>query len=527
MKNFRYAGFKTSIAEEGMIKVDEKENIRRLFFIKRYSVRRIAREYHYSRKTVRKAIQDSAIPEYHLARPKPYRVMAPYLPIIQNWLAEDKARPEKQRHTATRIYARLVKEHGFTGGERTVQEHVRRLKQDLSELAIPLDFDPGIDAQCDWGEAEIYLKGELVTANYFCLKLCYSAKPFVMAFPTQRQEAFFEGHKQAFQWFEGVPARIGYDNLKTAVLKVLRGRNRIEQEAFTAFRSHYLFESRFAMPATPREQGKVESLVGYSRRNYFVPIPRVDSFEELNQLLRERLREDEAMAAPNRGKTVAEAWTEEKSRLLPLPRFPHRCCTSRSVGANRYCLVNFDNNRYSVPVEYGLRDKLTLHAYVWKVEIACGERIIATHKRSYDKDKDILEVEHYLPLLIKRPGAFPYARPIRQWQMPQIYRQFLEALSGRGQGEGIREFLQILSLGRAYGREQLEEAMQQALLERQIDSQRIRQLLVKEIGQDVPAVEEAARLNQPRVILPDLSQYDKLRPVLRPQDGQGAGIDGK
>jgi hypothetical protein len=198
------------------------------------------------------------------------------------------------------------------------------------------------------------------------------------------------------------------------------------------------------------------------------------------------------------------------------------------VGSNRYCLVNFDNNRYSVPVEYGLRSNLLLHAYVWKVEIACGERIIATHQRCYAKDQDILEVEHYLPLLIKRPGSFPYARPIRQWAMPQIYQQFLEALAARGQGEGVREFLQVLSLGRAYGREQLEEAMQQALLERQVDSGRIRQLIAKDLSQEATVSRVVRGLNQPRVILPDLSQYDKLRaPVLRPQDGQKEDRDGE
>jgi transposase len=508
--------------------VDEKETIRRLFFIQRKSIRWIAREYHYSRKTVRKAINDAGVPQYHLETPKPYRVMAPYLPIIQCWLEEDKRRPEKQRHTATRVYTRLVAEKGFQGGKRTVQEHVRRLKQDLTELAIPLDFDPGAEAQCDWGEAEIYLQGKPVTANIFCMKLCYSNKPFVMAFPTQRQEAFFEGHRRSFEWYGGVPARVGYDNLKTAVLKVLRGRNRIEQEAFTALRSHYLFESRFAMPATPREQGKVENLVGYMRRNYLVPVPEVDSFEELNQILRERLREDDERSSPGKGMTVGAAWAVEKAKLLPLPRFSHRCCISRSAGSNRFSLVNFDNNRYSVPVEYGLRNKLTLHAYVWKVEIACGERIIATHKRSYEKDKDILEVEHYLPLLIKRPGAFPYARPIRQWGIPGVYREFLEALSRRGQGEGVREFLQILYLGRAYGREQLEEAMKQALLEKRVDSQRVRQLIANDTSLNANTGSAAVLLSQSRVVLPDLSQYDELRaPVLRSQDGQGEGEDGK
>ena len=241
-----------------MIQVDEKENIRRLYFIKRRSIRWIARELQHSRKTIRKAVNDASVPQYHLTSSKSCPVMGPYLPTIENWLLEDKARPKNQRHTARRIYVRLVKEYGFTGSERTVREHVSKLRQDFSDIAIPLEFDPGADAQGDWGEALVYIAGKQVTAQVFCMKLCYSGKPFVMAFPTQRQEAFFEGQRQAFEWYEGVPARISYDNLTTAVLKVLRGKNRVEQEAFIAFRSHYLFGSHFATPAMPREQGKVD-----------------------------------------------------------------------------------------------------------------------------------------------------------------------------------------------------------------------------------------------------------------------------
>jgi transposase len=133
-----------------MIQVDEKEKIRRLYFIKRHSIRKIAKEHHYARKTVRKAIQDASVPEYHLSAPKPYPVMGSYLPIIERWLREDKLRPKKQRHTAHRIYERLIDEHGFTGCERTVRKHVGRLRQDFTEIAIPLEFDPGTDAQGDW-----------------------------------------------------------------------------------------------------------------------------------------------------------------------------------------------------------------------------------------------------------------------------------------------------------------------------------------------------------------------------------------
>ena len=489
-----------------MIQVDEKEAIRRLYFIRRHSQRRIARERHHSRKTVKKAIMDSSVPTYHLTRAKPCPVMGPYKEIIEGWLEEDRSRPKKQRHTAHRIYERLVSEYFFTGAERTVREYVRKLRFDLEEIAIPLEFDPGSDAQCDWGEAWVYMGDELTKVQAFCMKLCYSGKPFVMTFPTQRQEAFFEGHRQAFDWYGGVPARISYDNLATAVRKVLAGHNRKEQEAFIAFRSHYLFESHFATPGRPREQGRVESLVGYARRNYFVPVPRVKSYEELNQVLVERMLADEERRSPGGEMTVKEAFEREKGLLLPLPKYPYRCCVSIPVRPNRLSLVNFDGNRYSVPVEYGL-SQLMLHAYAWKVDIACGDRVIASHERCYGKGQDIMKVEHYLPLLLKRPGAFPYAKPVRHWQMPEVYREFLKALQVSRNGDSPREFLLVLSLGRSYGAEQLEGAMQQAIDEGRPDYERVRQLLTGNIN--------SGGINQPllenvRVILPDTGQFDRL-----------------
>ena len=489
-----------------MIQVEEKEQIRRLYFIKRHSIRRIAQEHHHSRKTVKKSIEDASVPEYRLSVPKPYPVMGPYLPVIERWLKEDISRPKKQRHTAHRIYERLVDEHGFNGSERTVREHVSRLRQDFSEIAIPLEFDPGSDAQGDWGEALIYLEGKPVTAQAFCMKLNYSGKPFVMAFPTQRQEAFFEGQRQAFEWFEGVPGRVSYDNMTTAVQKVLKGRNRIEQNGFIAFRSHYLFQSHFATPATPREQGRVENLVGYMRRNYFVPPPRVSSYEELNQMLLERLHKDDGRLSPGKEITIEEAWEAEKPKLLSLPPFPHRCCISRPVKANHYSLVSFDNNRYSVPVEYQ-RSKLILHAYAWKIEIGCGNRIIAAHRRYYGKKHDVMEIEHYLPLLMKRPGALPYAKPVRQ--MPEVYGDFLKAISIHHNGDSPRLFLRVLALGRHWGRINMEKAMIQALREGRTDVERVRQILLDDGPR--PAARDTVYMEKARVVLPDLSRFDLLR----------------
>ena len=340
-----------------------------------------------------------------------------------------------------------------------------------------------------------------------------------MAFPTQRQEVFFEGQRQAFEWYEGVPARIRYDNLTTAVHKVLRGRNREEQNALIAFRSHYLFESHFATPAQPQEQGRVESLVGYMRRNYFVPLPEVDSFEALNRMLLARLQEDDERPATGKETTIGAAWEAEKTRLLPLPRFPYRCCVSRPVQSNRLSLVIFDNHGYSVPVEYGF-NKLTLYAYAWRIEIACGDRVIAAHRRRYGKEPDAMEVEHYLPLLARRPGAFPYAKPVRQWEMPEVYRAFYETLCRNRNGDGVREFIQVLLMGRQVGREILERAMSQALAENRADSERIRQLVT---GTDAAGAHQGAPqdyLEQSRVVLPDLGQFDRLRATVAARGGE-------
>ena len=238
-----------------MIQVEEKETIRRLYFTQRHSIRQIAEERGHSRKTVKKAISDSSVPEYHLTKTRPSPVMDPFKAIIGQWLDQDRYQPPKQRHTAHRVYTRLVSEHRFTGGERTVRQYISRLKPTFRDMYIPLEFDPGSDAQCDWGEAFVYMRDKLIPVQVLCMKLSYSGKPFVEAFPTQRQEAFFEGQHQAFSWFQGVPARISYDNLTLAVQKVLRGRNRQEQQAFIAFRSHYLFSSLILpCPVIPRSK---------------------------------------------------------------------------------------------------------------------------------------------------------------------------------------------------------------------------------------------------------------------------------
>jgi transposase len=220
------------------------------------------------------------------------------------------------------------------------------------DVFLPLAFEPGQDAQCDWGEAIAVIGGIRQTVQVFVLRLCYSLRTFVMTFPTQRQESFLYAHVQAFKYFDGVPARISYDNLATAVKLAMekgKGRKRTENSTFVAFRSHYLFDSHFCTPRAGWEKGQVEHGVGFSRHNHMVPIPEADSFEALNTLLLERCLQDDKRRVNRQPMTIGEAWEKERSSLHPLPPFDYDCCEVVRVRLTPYSQATYETNRYSSP----------------------------------------------------------------------------------------------------------------------------------------------------------------------------------
>ena len=446
-----------------MIKVEEKEEIRKLYFRRRWSIRKIARELHHSRKTVRRALNDAGPPVYRRKVPAPERVLGPVKHIIDTYLKEDEKRPKKQRHTARRIYYRLVEEHGFKGSESTVRRYVRKVRGSRKEVFIPLEYDPGSCAQADWGEAYVIMQGVKTLVKIFCMKLCSSKKPFICVFPFEKQEAFFEGHKRAFEFFGGVPHTVIWDNLKVAVKKILKGKNRVEQISFIAFRSHYLFDSRFINPGCAHENGKAENLVGYVRRNFFVPLPQVENFGELNELLLKRCQKEDERVLPGSKESIGKMHQKEKEKLLPLPKWPFLCCTYHPVKANSLSYISFEQNRYSVPVRYAYHN-LMLKAFVDRVDIFYQEKLIASHRRLLGKGEESLNIFHYLPLLLKKPGAFYNARPLRSWQAPPIYREALDVLRRRyPDTKAEKEFIRILQLRKNGNKNKLEKAIKMAI----------------------------------------------------------------
>jgi len=247
-----------------MISVEKREQIRRAYFVESKSMRTIARELHCSRDTVKKAMASPEGEPYTMTRDRSAPVLGPYRARIDELLAESERMPRKQRYTGHKIYE-LIEAEGYNGSESGVRRYIgqQRREKRRPKVYLPLEFDPGRDAQADWGEAVTIIAGKEVVVQMFTLRLNYSRKLFVRAYPTQRQECFLDAHVHAFHHFGGVPHRISYDNLKTAVARILEGRNRLEQRTFVVFRSHYLFESHFCTPGFTtlhfRRDGGVES----------------------------------------------------------------------------------------------------------------------------------------------------------------------------------------------------------------------------------------------------------------------------
>ena len=200
-----------------MLTVHSYERIRHACVVEGKSIRQIGREYGHGYWTVHKALEQSEPQPYQLSQAKDAPVLGAYKEQIEAMLVENERLPRKQRYTSRKIY-RALRETGYQGAESTVRAYVSRRRKAVrrSALYLPLVFDPGIDAQVDWGEATVMLEGDAVVVQLFIMRLCSSRKLFVMAFPTQRQEAFLWGHVQAFAHFGGVPHRISYDNLKVA-----------------------------------------------------------------------------------------------------------------------------------------------------------------------------------------------------------------------------------------------------------------------------------------------------------------------
>ena len=512
-----------------MYEVTIRDAIRDWVLVQGRSQRSAARQFHVSRDTVaRLLVEAPEAPErrYRRTVPRATPVRDAVLAHLETWLRENaqlQRRAPKQRWTAHRMWVEL-RQMGIVVAESTVRQLVRELRaqeqldRGVAHAFIPLTFAPAQRGEVDFGHAVVCLAGQEQQVPFLAARLRYSGAMFLAAFPTERQDAFLLGQRWAFEFWGGVPKSVVYDNLKPAVAQLLRGHSRHEQQAFRHFHSVYGYEAVFANPHAGWEKGSVENLVGYARRTYFVPIPNAATFAELNALLLERCRADQhrVMAGIAHTRPIADLLAEERPQLVPLPAYPVEVGELREVLVRSTGRVRFETNDYSVPVRY-VGSRLTLKADPFTVRLFASAELVAEHPRSYARGQIVEDFRHYVPLLLDKPFAVPFASALQHGALPPAWETFRQRLvterAALGLHDGNREFARILHLCLTHSVAEVSAALELAAASSRYSADAVRQLL-RWADEPTPSREPldpsrypAYHLPQPR---PDLAAYNRL-----------------
>jgi transposase len=505
--------------------VEQFEQIRRDRDREGLSIRGLAVRHGVHRRAVKQALA-SPVPSAKrspVGRPAPK--LGPFRAVIDSWLLADRSAPRKQRHTAKRIHQRLVDELGADVAETTVRQYVRGRKRAMGwavgEVFVPQVHAAGVEAEVDWGEAEVVLAGVATMVHLFVMRASFSGAAFCQASLVETQQAFLELHVQAFEWYGGVFPKIKFDNLKSAVKKVLKGRRRVESDRFVALRSHYLFASQFTTPGLEgaHEKGGVEGEVGRHRRNHLVPVPHVADLAELNRLLLAGCETDLDRRIDGRPVTVREAWAAERPLLLALPAEAFDACESAAPRVDSKSLVTIRQNRYSVPVALaGLRVSARVGAR--EITINHGGVEVARHERMHGKFGTSAQLDHYLELLARKPGGLEHSLALHQERdrggWPGCFDQLWAALTERyGRSDAARQMVDVVLLCREHGPDRVALAVRGALAAGAIDGRAVAVLARRaEIRPDVVAplsgLEPRLAAHE-RPAPDDLADYDQLR----------------
>lgn len=422
------------------------------------SIRGLADTHGVHRRTVRQAIGDATPP----LRKTPQRdapVLGPWKDTIRGWLEADLKVPRKQRHTARRVWERLVAEHGVQVGESTVRRFVALVKAELVKtpsVAVPQTHRLGEEAEVDFGEFYVWLAGEWTRLWLFVMRLSASGKAFHHVFGNQCGESFYEGHNLAFAHFGGIPKTIRYDNLKPAVTKVLLGRDRWENPKFVALRSHYGFDSFFCLPGIDgaHEKGGVEGEIGRFRRRHLVPVPNVASLDELNDLVAAADVTDDARVISGRplvdGRrvTVGEHFAFEQTLIQTLNVESFDVAVVLEARVDHKARICVRQAHYSVPVRLAGK-KIRVRLGASHLEILNGSVVVARHVRSLHKGTETLTLDHYLEILIRKPGAMLGATALVQARgagtFTEAHQRFWDTARRRlGDQAGTRALIEVL-----------------------------------------------------------------------------------
>jgi transposase len=499
-------------------KVELFEQIRLEYEFGVGTIQGVARKLRVHRRVVREAIQ-SAIPARRKKTERPHMKMAPAIEFIDAILEADRKAPRKQRHTSRRIWERIRAEvPGCTAAGRTVRQYVEHRKEALGlarrETFVPQSYDWGVEAQVDWYEAYADLDGERVKLQVFEMRSMASGAAYHRAYLRATQQAFLEAHELAFHYFGGVFRRLRYDNLSSAVKKILRGYQRELTARFIAFRSHWQYQADFCTPGEGHEKGGVEGEGGYFRRNHWVPIPVARDLAELNAKLLADCHHDESRIIAGRTESVGTLLLTEKQHLRPLPVESFELAEVSFPKVDQAGCARVLTNFYSVPLKAGT--VVEARAYSSMVEIRQNGVPVAKHERSYKRSQQILDLEHYLEVLDRKPGALRGSKPLAQWRAqgrwPESYDRLWERMSEKhGRQSGTRSMVAVIRLGREFGYAKLESSVAQAMVLGCTDEAAIRHLLMSDgLQHAAPTTVDIGALAAYERPLPTMAEYNQL-----------------
>ena len=435
----------------------------RLALSKGIGIREATRKFNKARKTIRKIARSAETSFTYRRKEQRYPALGEYIGALEALLEARAALPQPKRRTLLSLYEELQGQ-GYQGSYSSVRRYAGKwtgAHTTLSEVYIPLVFGQGEAFQFDWSSEEVEIGGEVLRAGVAHFRLCHSRMSFLVAYPLQRMEMVLDAHAQAHDFFGGLCGRGIYDNLKSVVTKIGKGKEREFNARFLECSSHYLFEIEACTPAAGWEKGQVERQVQSMRKRIFTPCLCFSSFEEMNAHLRSCVIAHAKMTThpEKREKSIYAAFEEEREFLVKTA-LPFDACMALEVRVSPQCLVTFDRNRYSVPCAYANKS-VQRRVYACHIRFYADGRLIAEHPRVFGQDKTLCDPLHYLPILERKPGALRNGRPFREWRLAPGLQSLREALEGVKGGD--RQLAGVLSAIPRYGEEAVSVACELAL----------------------------------------------------------------
>ncbi len=482
------------------------------------SIRAICSVYHHSHHTITKVLNNPQPQPYTRTMPTAAPVLGPFMHIIDQILLDDQSEPVKQRHKASKLYRRLRDEHNYKGSYDQVRRYVQKHRKQQRETYIPLAHEPGRRLEADFGHIYVDFPDCRKQVPVLLTAWSYSDFPYAVSCPTERLECILTGIVQAFEFFGCVPKELWWDNPKTVVTQIFKGRNRQINPRYAALASHYMFEPLFCMPAKPNEKSHVENSVYNLQRDWATPVPKVKDYDELNSYLRQCCLDKLEHRVTGKTETVAERFEQDKAAASALPGHPYDPYIPLETRVDKYQTVCFDNNRYSVPRRWAF-EMVTIKAYPFHIRIVCGDRQIAYHKRSYERNQQILNPLHYLAVLGRRPAALDHSEVFRNWQLPACFIALRQILETRlGPFAGARGYIRILQLLAEHPVKKIQKAIELCLADSTVNAEMIIHKVnrMAEHPASYESIDSGIHYPQVEVPKPDLSKFDQYLTFLNP-----------